>query len=68
MSKVGLLFEDLAGEHFTKARVRKYRGWVENANKARNTGSWNERLSQYDKAEDLVLLSSGKINLTLQKG
>jgi len=49
-----LLFEDLAKKHFTKARVKKYRDWVENANKARNTGSLNEKLNQYDKAEELI--------------
>jgi len=49
-----LLFEDLARKHFTKALVKKYRDWVENANKARNTGSLNEKLNQYDKAEELI--------------
>ena len=49
-----LLFEDLAKEHFTKDRVQKYRDWVENANEARNTGSLDEKLNQYDKAEELI--------------
>ena len=49
-----LLFEDLAKKHFTKARVKKYRDWVENANEARNTASLNEKLNQYDKAEELI--------------
>ena len=49
-----LLFEDLAKKHFTKDRIQKYRDWVENANKARNTGSLDERLNQYDKAEELI--------------
>ena len=54
MAKVRLLFEDLARKHFAKARVKKYRAWVENANEARNTGSLDERLNQYDKAEELI--------------
>lgn len=54
MSKLGLLFEELAKKHFSKQRIQKYRTWVENANKARNTRSLDERLNQYDKAEELI--------------
>jgi hypothetical protein len=49
-----LLFADLAKSHSTKARVKKYRAWVENANKARDTRSLDERLNQFDKAEELI--------------
>jgi len=54
MGKISLLFEDLAKKHFTKARIQKYRNWVENANEARDKGSLDERLNQYDKAEELL--------------
>lgn len=49
-----LLFEDLAKEHFTEERIQKFKDWVENANETRNTGSLDERLNQYDKAEELI--------------
>ena len=52
--RMRLLFADLAKKHFSKDRIQKYRGWVENANKARNTGSFDRKANQYDKAEELI--------------
>jgi len=49
-----LLFEDLAKKHFTAERIQKFKSWIENANKARKAGSLDERLNQYDKAEELI--------------
>jgi len=49
-----LLFEEIAVKHFTKARIKKLRNWVENVNIARETGSLDEKLNQYDKAEELL--------------
>jgi len=54
MVKIGLLFEELTRKHLTKDRIQKYSDWVESANKARNAGSLDERLNQYDKAEELI--------------
>jgi len=52
--RMKLLFEDLAKNHFTAERIQKFRSWIENANKARKAGSLDERLNQYDKAEELI--------------
>lgn len=49
-----LLFENLAEKHFTKERIRKFKDWIENANKARGTNSLDEKANQYDKAEELI--------------
>jgi len=50
-----LLFEDLAGKlSLTPARVRKFRDWIESADKARQTGLLDARTNQYDKAEELI--------------
>jgi hypothetical protein len=49
-----LLFADLARKHFTRDRIQKYMNWVENANKGRKARSLDERLNQYDKAEELI--------------
>lgn len=49
-----MLLEDLARKHFTKDRIQKYREWVENANKAKETGSLGSKDNQYDKAEELI--------------
>ena len=49
-----LLFENLAEEQFTKERIRKFKDWIENANKAREINSLDERANQYDKAEELI--------------
>lgn len=58
MGKLGLLFEELAKKHFSKDRIQKYRTWVENANIARDKGSLDEQLNQYDKAEELLTFYS----------
>jgi len=54
MDKLRLLFDELAEKHFTKARIKKYRTWVINANKARTKGLMDSKLNQYDKAEELI--------------
>jgi hypothetical protein len=54
MNEIGFLFEDLAKKHFTQERIQKFKDWIENANKARNTKISDERLNQYDKAEELI--------------
>lgn len=55
MDKLNLLFKEVADKlNFSKARIRKYRTWVENANKARAKGLIDSKLNQYDKAEELI--------------
>jgi len=49
-----LLFENLAEKYFTKERIRKFKDWIENANKARETKSLGKKANQYDKAEELI--------------
>ena len=49
-----LLFENLAKKHFTKEGTRKFKDWIENANKARETNFLDEKANQYDKAEELI--------------
>ena len=49
-----LLFENLAEKHFTKGRTRKFKNWIENADKARKTKSLGKKANQYDKAEELI--------------
>jgi len=51
---VRLLLEDLAKKHFTGERVQKFKSWIENANKARKSGSIGSKDNQYDKAEELI--------------
>jgi len=41
-------------EEFTEERKEKYRKWVANAEAARNAGSLDETMNQYDKAEELL--------------
>lgn len=54
MDRIELLFEDLAKKHFTPERIKKFKDWIKNANKARNTKPSDKRLNQYDKAEELI--------------
>jgi len=55
MEKLNLLFEGLAESlDFSKARIKKYRTWVVNANEARVKGFLDSKLNQYDKAEELI--------------
>jgi len=49
-----LLFENLAEKHFTKERIRKFKDWIENANRARETKSFGKKANQYDKAEEII--------------
>lgn len=49
-----LLFENLAEKYFTKERIRKFKDWIENANKAREAKSLGKKPNQYDKAEELI--------------
>lgn len=51
---MSLIYEDIAKELLTPDRVVKYQKWVEEAEKARKTGSLNEKENQYDKAEELI--------------
>ena len=67
-----LLFEDLAKKHFSPARVKKLKRWIENADKARKSNNLDPYPNQYDKAEELItfytfaplLLSLNKVGLT----
>jgi len=50
-----LLFENLAKKlSLTPARVRKFKDWIESADKARQAGLLDAKTNQYDKAEELV--------------
>jgi len=49
-----MLFEDIAKKHLSKERIRKYKAWIENANKAKESRSLGSRDNQYDKAEELI--------------
>jgi len=49
-----LLFENLAEKYFTKERIRRFKDWIENANKARETKSLGKKANQYDKAEEII--------------
>ena len=48
------IYEDIAKKLLTPKRVLKYKNWVEKAEKARRTGSFDEKENQYDKAEELI--------------
>lgn len=39
---------------FSEERKKKYKEWTANAKRARNTGSSDEKMNQYDKAEELL--------------
>ena len=47
-----LLFENLAEKHFSSARVEKFKGWIQAANKA--TEKLDRKVNQYYKAEELI--------------
>jgi hypothetical protein len=49
-----ILFEDIARDHLSKERIRKYEAWLENASRARKSRSLGSRDNQYDKAEELI--------------
>ena len=49
-----MLFEDIAKDHLTKERIRKYEAWLEKAGRARESRSLDNRDNQYDKAEELI--------------
>jgi len=50
-----MLFENVAkAKGFSKERIRKYNAWIENAHRARESGSPSTRDNQYDKAEELI--------------
>jgi len=49
-----LIYEDMAKKLLTSERVSKYKKWVEEAERARKTGSFNKKKNQYDKAEELI--------------
>ncbi len=49
-----MLFEDLAKDHLSKERIRKYEAWLENTSRARESGSLESGDNQYDKAEELI--------------
>ena len=67
-----LLFEDLAKKHFSPARVKKLKRWIENADKARKSNNLDPYPNQYDKAEELItfytfaplVLSLNRVGLT----
>jgi hypothetical protein len=48
------IYEDIAEKALTSDRILKYKNWVEDAEKARNTDSLSARENQYDKAEELI--------------
>lgn len=57
--KLELLFHQELDELIKKgvcseARKRKFENWIQNAELARNSGSSNARMNQYDKAEELL--------------
>jgi hypothetical protein len=52
--RINLLFEDLAKKHLTPERIKKFRDWVDDASKARESDSLGSRDNQYDKAEELI--------------
>ena len=54
MDRVKLLSEDLAKKHLTPERTQKFKDWIDNANKARESGSLGSGDNQYDKAEELI--------------
>jgi hypothetical protein len=54
VKRMRLLFEDLAKKHFSPARVKKLKRWVEHADKARKSQNLNSLANQYDKAEELI--------------
>ena len=70
---VKLLFEEAALECFSpaRARVRKFKNWIEHADSARKTGNLHSFQNQYDNAEELItfyvfaplILSSNKAPL-----
>jgi hypothetical protein len=43
-----MLFEDIAKKHLSKERIRKYKAWIENANKAKESRSLGSRDNQYE--------------------
>jgi len=51
---VRLIYEDIAEKLLTSNRFLKYQKWVEEAEKARKTGSFDPKRNQYDKAEELI--------------
>jgi hypothetical protein len=67
-----LLFKDLAKKIFTSARVQKLQSWIENADSARASKTFDSFANQYDKAEELItfyafaplLLSLDRVSLT----
>ena len=49
-----LIYQDIANKVLTPRRTLKYRKWVEEAEKARETDLLNAKKNQYDKAEELI--------------
>jgi hypothetical protein len=49
-----MLFGDIAKDHLSKERIRKYEAWLENAGRAKESRSLGTRDNQYDKAEELI--------------
>ena len=49
-----MLFEDIARAHLSKERILKYEAWLDNASRAKETGSLNARDNQLGKAEELI--------------
>jgi hypothetical protein len=49
-----MLFEDIAKDHLSKERIRKYEAWLEKAGRAKESRSLDNRDNQYDKAEELI--------------
>lgn len=46
---MAILFNDVANRVLTLERVLKYRKWIQDSEKARESGSLNEKRNQYDK-------------------